>query len=367
MTTLRLSLNAAAIVTLLSAFCLRPDTQASPQDLPGNTREDTARDTATAGDQYVPVVGEVVPQQPYRRYSTLDKFDRRIDFYLSEEPDAAPPLPLVVYVHGSGAQSHFAQIEGSVRGATGHNTIADVVRRRARLLIVEKPGVAYLDAPASFGGAVDATPTFRAEHTLDRWAEAVQAAIKASLTLDEIRPGLILVIGHSEGGIVAAKVAADFEAVTHVAVLAGEGPTQLFSLLRIARDGGFFSSISADPNTRAQYLLDQWAQVMADPLNADSLFFGHPYLRWSSFLSTSTLEQLLRTNAEIYVAQGTADDAVAFESFDVLRAELLAKGRDATYDVVVGGDHSFNIETNGQLTDGWTPVVQRVFTWFIGT
>ena len=40
-----------------------------------------------------------------------------------------------------------------------------------------------------------------------------------------------LVIGHSEGGIVAAYVAAKLPKVTHVASLAGGGPTQLFDFV----------------------------------------------------------------------------------------------------------------------------------------
>jgi dienelactone hydrolase len=124
--------------------------------------------------------------------------------------------------------------------------------------------------------------------------------------------------------------------------------------------------VSDDPAERVEHVIQQWAGIQADPDSAEKLFFGHPYRRWSSFLATSTLEQLLRAPARIYVAQGTEDRAVAWESFEVLRAELLARGRDARFEVVAGADHSFAIDVQGQRSDAWTTTLQQVVAWFLG-
>ena len=343
--------RAANTLLLVAALGPTPTLAGSP--------ESAARDEPIADT-------EIVRQQPYQRFFTQDRFDRRIVFYVSEEPDDAGSLPLVVYVHGSGAQSHFVEVDGRVQGRNGHSSLADVVRGRARLLIVEKPGVKFLDAPADPGGATHASPLFRVEHTLDRWTEAVRAASAAGRKLPGIRAGAVLVVGHSEGGIIAAKLAAECDWITHVAVLAGGGPTQLFDLILLARAGTFFRHISDSADARVDYVLEEWKKILAHPDDADRLFFGHPYRRWSSFLRTSTLEQLLQTRARIYVAQGTEDQAVAWESFEVLRAELQARARDATFDTVAGADHSLAIATAGGRSDGWRDVLQRVVVWFLG-
>jgi pimeloyl-ACP methyl ester carboxylesterase len=306
----------------------------------------------------------VLRQQPYHAYITLDTYGRRIDFYLSEEPAGTAPMPLVVYVHGSGCQSHFVEENGRLQGRNGHSTIADIVRGRARLVIVEKPGVRLFDAPPDPGGASRASPAFRSEHTLERWAEAVHAALEAARKLPEVLPGRVLVVGHSEGGIVAARVAAEDKSVTHVAVLAGGGPTQLFDLLTLARRGLLLQNVSKVPQERVDYALGQWREIQADPTNTDKLFLGHPFRRWSSFLSTSTLEQLLKTDARIYAAQGTEDQAVSRESFDMLCAELLARGRKAEFDTVAGADHSFVIHSD-KPSDGWKDLFERVTAWFL--
>jgi pimeloyl-ACP methyl ester carboxylesterase len=306
-----------------------------------------------------------IRQQPWQRFFTRDSLGRTITFYLSEEPRGTAPLPLVVYVHGSGSQSHFARVDGRIVGRNGHSSFNDVVRGRARLLIVEKPGVAFLDSPRDGGGARYAALDFREEHTLERWTEAVHAAVEAARSLPAIRPGSVLVVGHSEGGIVAARLAADYAWITHVGILAGGGASQLDDLTILAREGVLFADVSSNPDTRVRYVLDAWDDIQRHPARADTLWFGHPYRRWASFLSSTTLGELLRSQSRIYVAQGTDDRAVAWESFDLVRRTLRARQRDAVIDEVADADHSFAVTRNGQVTDGWSAVLRRVTDWFL--
>jgi dipeptidyl aminopeptidase/acylaminoacyl peptidase len=305
-----------------------------------------------------------VASQPYERYATSDRFGRPITFYVSQSEGGA--LPLVVYVHGSGCASHFTRRDGRTVPQNGHATIADVARGRARVLIVEKAGVSYLDAPADAGSAQRASDEFLSEHTLDRWAEAVSSAIKAARTLPDIDPDRILVMGHSEGGLVACKVAADNTFVTHVATLSGGGPSQLFDLVELARQGHFARSASDDPELRARFILDEYAKVLSDPTSTTRQFLGHPYRRWSSFLATSPMEQLPRTNARIYIAQGAADTAVLPITARMLHAHLLARGKDVTLDFVAGADHSFSIIPPSRPgVDGWREVCARIVEWYL--
>jgi len=310
---------------------------------------------------YAPVVVGAVPGQPYVAYETTDSLGRTIRFYISEAERDAPALPLVVYIQGSGTRSHFVREGERVVGQGGHNTVRDVVAGRARLLIVEKPGVDYLANPARSDG-VGAGPVFRREHTLPRWTEAVHAAIRAALAVPGVDSTRILVAGHSEGGLVAARLAAEHERITHVALLAGGGPTQLYDLVELARRGTFFSRVSDDPAERMEYVYEQWAAIRRQPEAADSIWFGHSYARWASFLADAPVLELARTDAAIYLAQGTRDDAVTVESFDMLRAQLVALGRDVTARRVEGADHNF--DTPGS-TDGWAVQWSALIDWFL--
>ena len=316
---------------------------------------------ASAQDRYRAVADQQVRGHPYTRYFTTDRFDRRIVFYVSEGP--ATRLPLALYVHGSGAQPNFIQAGGRIIGDNGHSAIADVFRGYARLVIVEKPGVVYLSPPARNGAHDEASRDFWREHTLERWSEAVSAALIAARSLPFIDQTKTLVLGHSEGGLVACKVAVDNSFVTHVATLAGGGPTQLFDVIELTRAGEFYRHISDDPDVRVKRLLSDWADVLKDPDNPTKIFLGHPYRRWSSFARSSPLQELSRTNARIYIAQGSDDRAVTFASAEVLRAGLVAFGKDVTADFVMGADHNFSTEENPGL--GWPAVMQRIRDWFL--
>ncbi len=305
---------------------------------------------SAANQPTAPAAGALgpVPGQPYERCETTDELGRPISFYLSESAGGAGELPLLVYVQGSGCGSHFATVNGQTVSTTGHSLVERTARGRARTLIVEKPGVSYLDAPNNPGSAEDSTSEFRREHTLDRWATAVLGAIHDAWERDGVDPSRTLVVGHSEGGIVAARIAAMEPRITTVGVLAGEGATQLYSLVRHARAGHFASGIE-DADRRVAWIVDGYRRVLADPDNPDAMFFGHPHLRWSTFCVTSPAEQLRDAEASVLVVQGLRDLAVDPSGAEMLYAELLAHGRDVRLMLVPDADHSLNILQDGEI------------------
>lgn len=88
---------------------------------------------------------------------------------------------------------------------------------------------------------------------------------------------------------------------------------------------------------------------------------GHPCRRWSSFLRSSAIDESKRGMAKICLAQGKADQADSVIGFDVMRAELLAAGRDVTAERVEGGDHGFGVDGS----NGMGMVIGHVVEWFL--
>jgi dienelactone hydrolase len=89
---------------------------------------------------------------------------------------------------------------------------------------------------------------------------------------------------------------------------------------------------------------------------------GHPYKRWSTFIPHSIVDDLKRTKAKIYLAQGAEDKSSSIVGFDVLFAELIAQGRDVTAERIEGGDHSFNVNDD---SSGIVAVFRNVVEWFL--
>jgi pimeloyl-ACP methyl ester carboxylesterase len=296
---------------------------------------------------------------PFERFVTRDKFGRRITAYLSESR-LKEHRPLAVFVLGSGCQSLFSKVGDKIAGGLQY-VLLDAANNRVRVLVVEKPGVKFLDMPKQPGSSEGASQEFLEEHTLPRWAEAVSAALRAAYTFPDIDSSRTLVLGHSEGGIVAARVAAETPRVTHVASLAGEGPSQLFDLAELARRGDFGSPKAAA--IKAVY--DGWKQIQKDPQSTNRFLWGHPYRRWSSFLASSTEEELARSKARVYLAHGTDDKQSSVLTLDIVHADLLSHGRDVTAERLEGADHGFYSNGEKGYPAGMKAVLSHVVDWFL--
>jgi pimeloyl-ACP methyl ester carboxylesterase len=131
----------------------------------------------------------------------------------------------------------------------------------------------------------------------------------------------------------------------------------LFSLAELARR----RAPEGQADAAAQAVFDMWAEILAKPDSIDDFWMGHPHRRWSTFLKSSVIDELKRSKAKVYLAHGTADQADSVVGFDVMRAELLAAGRDLTVERVEGGDHGFALE--GQ--SGISKVFGNVVEWFL--
>lgn len=222
------------------------------------------------------------------------------------------------------------------------------------MLAVEKPGVEYLDDQGDRPMQEACRPEFAREHTLERWTEAIAAALQAGRELPMIDDGRIMVIGISEGGVVAVRVSNVEPSVTHAASLSGGGPNHLFVLSQYVRERGL------DPE---QEVFACWERVRAEPNSDTQYCLDHPYRHWSSFLRTSLVEESLESAARLYFVHGSEDRQNPVEGFDVLRAELTAKGRAAVFERLEGASHSLDLP--GQKTpDGLRAVFARLRSWF---
>jgi dipeptidyl aminopeptidase/acylaminoacyl peptidase len=302
----------------------------------------------------------------FDRYTTKDSLGRAITFYLSTPPgkDGAAKLPIVLYIQGSGCQSLFQKRGEHVSG--GYHTVLPLeAKGRARILAVEKPGVKFLDVqPPATPLEKVASEEFLTEHTLERWAEANAAALRAVWTLADVDPSRTLVVGHSEGGIVAARVAAQLPKVTHIASLAGGGPTQLFDFVANAAQPRPDDK-PGDCTRRVESIYDEWVKIQKDPESISRFWLGHPYRRWSSFLTHSVAGELLRSKARVYIAAGTRDAVIPISAHDMLVTELRTRGRDVTAERVEGADHGFLTDELPRPPVAMQAILGRVLKWFL--
>jgi pimeloyl-ACP methyl ester carboxylesterase len=300
----------------------------------------------------------------FDRFLTTDRFGRAITFYVSAKRDEKSPKPLAVFIGGSGCQSIFMKgPEGRIGGGL-QSLLEREAEGRLVVMAVEKPGVAFAADVAQPGTTLGASEEYQREHTLPRWAEAVGAATRAASALPGVDASRLLVAGHSEGCIVAARVAAENPRVTHVGVLAGGGPSQLFEMAESARRPRSPDEPKEVGEKRVEAVYATWREILADPENATKTEWGHSYRRWSSFLAESPLDHLLATSARVFVAYGTEDASSPTVSNDVLRAELVRRERDVIVERRIGEDHGFSKPGDPPGPGGMSSVMRHLVSWF---
>lgn len=148
--------------------------------------------------------------------------------------------------------------------------------------------------------------------------------------------------------------------------MAGEGPSQLYSLYKFADDGTFFNTKEHNMTSleeRINYVKEKWNAILADPTNTEKKFLGFTYLRWSSLLKTSVIDELSNYNGKILLIQGTADKAVYPESAIFAYTTLLSKGQSIELKLIENADHSFNVLDKPEI-DGWKMVIEKIIQWF---
>ena len=109
-----------------------------------------------------------------------------------------------------------------------------------------------------------------------------------------------------------------------------------------------------------------WDEVLRDPDNTAKFCWGQTYRQWFSFVRTSVIQEAIASHARLYFAHGTADAQNSVAGFDVLRAELAAKGRKAVFQRIEGADHSLDLP-NQPLPTGLEATFRQVVQWFLST
>ena len=269
-------------------------------------------------------------------------------------------LPLVVWAQGSGSQSLFPIKDGELhRGA--YQLISQALGDGLHLVAVEKRGVEF--GQTGRGAALDATLEYHSYATLeDRVSDLL--LVLSALEQRNALPKSILAVGHSEGADVAARLAADSDRVTHLAFLAGGGPSQLFDFMTLIRKS---SATERDKEAQIDQLWQDWAAIKADPSSIEKMYQGHAYRRWSSYLNWPPLKSLLKTEAKIFMAHGSQDDAVPIESADLCAVELELAGKTFEYLRLPDADHS--LRTPSQIASNSPPLLslgQILRRFFLG-
>ena len=257
-----------------------------------------------------------------------DAAGRAITYYISRAKAAGAPLMLMI--QGSGCARVFSSQAGGASSSI-FNLAQFGAEGRFTVIAVEKP---FSDITPAQGSAQPCSAAFHADFTADSWARALHAALADVRKTPGVSATRTLVVGGSEGAVMASLLAARDPAITDVVFISGSGTTQLFDFIAQAYRSCF------DAAQCLKTIETTVAAVRKKPGSATDFAWGHPFKRWTSFFALDPGQLLLESRARVYIALGTADSSVPAVAQEVAVAKLLVAGRDVTVRRVADGDHS---------------------------
>jgi pimeloyl-ACP methyl ester carboxylesterase len=266
---------------------------------------------------------------PFVRHAVTDSSGRRVT-YLISTPKAAQ-APLLLRIQGSGCSPVMSVSQGTVFSSE-FNLVQMAGEGRFAVMVVEKPFAGQTTDVR--GEATQCSAAFNADFTAESWLVALQASLRDARAASRVDPRRTLVMGASEGAVMATLLAAADPAVTDVVAIGGSGTSQAYDFIVNA-----YTTCFDVPRCLAQF--EERARAIAlKPDSATDFAWGHPYKRWTSFFRADPADALLRSRARVYIAFGTADRSVPALSQEIMVAKLLVAGRDVTVRRVPDAGHS---------------------------
>jgi pimeloyl-ACP methyl ester carboxylesterase len=169
------------------------------------------------------------------------------------------------------------------------------------------------------------------------------AVIRHFLT-DAAAGQVVVLMGESEGGEVAAAVALAEPRVTQLILIGCGGAwTQAQEFEHFLAKGGTYLDVNSIADLHARF-----DDIRANP-DAMTMWAGHPYRRWSSYLWDSPADDVLALDIPIFLAQGDADSSVPVESARALAQAFIESGKaNLRYLEYAGVDHSMRELATGR-------------------
>lgn len=289
-------------------------------------------------------------EKPYQRFYTSTV---GMTHYFRNGVSATSPL--IIILQGSGCRSFFKKESSGEYFTNKLLETVDHLNPLVSIFMIEKPFVETF-SQVKESGSSGCNEEFKKNFVKEFWIERIKQTLRDVLQSKKIKPERIIVAGHSEGAEIAAFLSEEIPEITHVLMGAGGGAVQLYEFVTFTA-----KETKDDPKNQSkaiQYTLNQWKQMNKNPMALEPLFAGHPPRYWTTFKRTSPGESLKKTNAKIYIMQGTEDNSVPVESADWLASELTSANKDFIYERIPGLDHAFKDQNESRFIEVWTRALQ---------
>jgi predicted esterase len=274
-----------------------------------------------------------------------------INFYLSDTLHKQKK-PLLIYLDGSGNNplAYFKlDTNGKLLRYSGIPMNIKALKLKYHILLIGKTNVAFAKE-LSDTSSNNFDSIYNKNNNCDWRVSAASKAIDFVFKNYNVDKTKVIVLGFSEGGQVAPRVAVENKKITHCIAFVGGGLNQFFDEIiknRMLSVKGDLSQEESQKKIDSLFL--DFENIYKNPNSTNLFWFGHPYKRWSSYTLIPTIEYIKKLTIPIYIAQGTEDSNTNVLSSDYTRLEFLRLNKhNLTFKNYAGFDHSFKNSKTGE-------------------
>jgi len=301
----------------------------------------------------------------YKHHSIILKNDT-INYYTYAKKSIDSINTIFLYIQGSSALPLYQikKEKGSISIVTTIPFDFATIPNNYLFVVIPRKGIPFstkMDEPLPI------PKSYFENQTLEYRANKANLVINDLYKKHKCHINKIVVLGHSEGSDVVAKLGTINKKITHFGYWSGGGNTQFMDFVTFIRkdvDKGNLTEEQA--KIKINSLFNDLTDIMANP-NATGKFWqgnDNSYKRWSHF-SEPPIDNLLQIDKPLFVAIGTKDQAVPVESAYLIPIEFIRhRKNNLTFKVYPELDHGFEKElNNGDFEDHWDDVFQDFLNW----
>lgn len=294
-----------------------------------------------------------------------------INYYVSSK-DIDKPKPILLYLDGSGSFPLFQYTERGI----GSSVIIDFqnLSNIYHVILISKPGVPFIDSvkmDIESGTPIYETPkTYKEKLSLEWRVNSAKLILEKSVKELKVENKKVAVIGISEGFQVGAKLASIDNNVSHLMLFVGNGLNQIYDFIiqnRTDAQSGAIPTEVAQKNIDSLYIIAK--DIYENPNATDKEWYGHTYLRWSSFTNNNPTENILSLNIPVYIVAAANDKNTSVLGTDYLYLECIRQKKKNIFYNVYPVEHSLNElikDENGNIVsmkNYRTKILNTAFEW----
>jgi predicted esterase len=303
-------------------------------------------------------------------YKINDAKLKEIQFCVFKK-DIHKKKPLLVFLGGSGLEPTFkfnnADKQVYYTGFYRFTKYQD----KYHIAFINKAGIPLYDTVQNSNEHYKATQFAEENNTMDWRSESASKAIDYLVKVLQVDTSNIIVVGHSQGGLVAPKVALLNKKVKKVVMMSCNSLDHIYDRILLARQQALNNQMSYE---EAQYVVDSLLNVQREiyksPHSTKQTFWEEPYNKWYSYSKETPLENMIKLNLPILlIASGRDVDGSYIANTDYAALEFIRKGKqNLTYKVYPNYDHIYSETTRKfgeEIGLGFKAnnVIDDVFKW----